>query len=217
MLPPGFDASSRPSMTKLSLLLWDVGGVLLTNAWDIPDRRLAARQFGLDAGEFERRHQKVVADFEKGRIDEEEYLSRTVFYTSRPFSRAAFQQFMRGRSRPHPAALDTARALRAQGEYVMATLNNESRALNEYRITSFRLPEIFHAFFSSCYTGHRKPEPEAYRYAVEITQRRPEESLFLDDRLDNVKAAATLGLRTLWVRDPERLRDDLVAAGVTIG
>ena len=204
-------------MTKVSLLLWDIGGVLLTNAWDLADRQLAAKQFGLDAAEFEQRHDRVVDDFESGRMSEEDYLAQTVFYTSRPFTRAAFQQFMRERSQPHPAALATARALRASGDYVMAALNNESLGLNEYRIATFHLSEIFHVFLSSCYTGRRKPAVEAYRYALEIAQRRPEECLFLDDRPDNVKAAVSLGLRTVWVRDPERLREDLAAAGVTAG
>ncbi len=50
----------------------------------------------------------------------------------------------------------------------MAALNNESRELNEYRIRTFGLTEVFHAFFSSCYTGYRKPDPAAYRYALDI-------------------------------------------------
>jgi putative hydrolase of the HAD superfamily len=201
-------------MSEPSVLFWDIGGVLLSNAWDLEDRRLAARQFGLDVEELERRHEAAVPDFEKGRIDEAEYLSQTVFYVSRAFSREAFQQFMRQRSHPYPSALAVARALRERGDYVMAALNNESTALNGYRIAQFDLRSIFHVFLSSCYTGRRKPDPEAYRYALELIQRSPEECLFLDDRRDNVKAAATLGLRTLWVRDPERLGDDLAGAGV---
>jgi putative hydrolase of the HAD superfamily len=204
-------------MPELSLLLWDVGGVILSNAWDHADRQAAAERFGLDAAELERRHEEVADEFEKGRIDEEEYLSKTVFYAPRPFSREAFQQYIRDRSTPLAHSLATARTLRRGGRYVMATLNNESRALNEYRIARFRLKEIFDVFFSSCCTGLRKPDPAAYLYALRMTQRDPEESLLLDDRLDNVKAATTLGLRTLWVRDPERLEEDLVAAGVAMG
>jgi putative hydrolase of the HAD superfamily len=203
-------------MPELSLLLWDVGGVILSNAWDHADRAAAAERFKLDAAELERRHEEVADEFEKGRIDEEEYLSKTVFYVPRPFTRETFQQYIRDRSMPLAHALATARALRVRGRYVMATLNNESRALNEYRIATFHLKEIFHVFFSSCYTGLRKPDPAAYQYALQLAQRDPEESLLLDDRLDNVKAAATLGLRTLWVQDPGRLEQDLAAAGVAI-
>jgi putative hydrolase of the HAD superfamily len=201
-------------MTKVSILLWDVGGVILSNAWDHAGRRAAADHFGLDAEDLERRHESVAADFETGRLDEEQYLSSTVFYAPRSFSRETFQRFMRARSVALASSLGTARALREQGEYVMVALNNESRALNHYRITTFGLKEIFHTFLSSCYTGRRKPDPDAYRYALEVTQRDPEESLVLDDRLENVEAAARLGLRTLWVRDPDHLREDLSLAGI---
>jgi putative hydrolase of the HAD superfamily len=99
----------------------------------------------------------------------------------------------------------------------MAVLSNESRELNEYRIRTFRLGPIFEDFFSSCYTGRRKPDPAAYRLALSVTQRAPEETLFLDDRAENVEAAARLGLRTLRVHDPGRLREELAKVGISAG
>jgi putative hydrolase of the HAD superfamily len=204
-------------MAKVSLLLWDVGGVILSNAWDHAGRQAAASRFGLDAEDLERRHEGVAEAFETGGIDEEEYLSKTVFFEPRSFSRESFQRFMQERSAAFESALATARTLRDRGEYVMAALNNESRALNQYRIVAFHLKDIFHVFLSSCYTGRRKPDPEAYRYALQVTQRDPEESLLLDDRLENLEAAARLGMRTLWVRDPVRLREDLALAGIAAG
>jgi putative hydrolase of the HAD superfamily len=204
-------------MAEVSLLLWDIGGVLLTNAWDRDDREAAAVRFGLDATEFERRHDALADDLESGRLDFDAYLGATVFDRPRPFSPAEFVAFVRDRSRPHPAALATARALRAGGRYAMIALNNESRALNEYRIATFRLTEIFDAFLSSCYTGRRKPAPAAYEYALEVTQRAPNEALFLDDRRENVDAAARIGLRTLQVGDPERLAEALALEGIGAG
>jgi len=204
-------------MPDVSLLLWDVGGVVLSNGWDAVARRKAEQRFGLDSAEFERRHREVEDDFETGRLGWEEYLARTVFYEPRPFSVDEFRDFMLSCSRPNPEAIATARAIRAQGRYVMATLNNESRLLNEHRIRTFGLAGLFHVFFSSCYTGHRKPNPEAFRYALQFLQREPEETLFLDDRPENVAAAARLGFRTLQVRNPERLREELSAVGVATG
>jgi putative hydrolase of the HAD superfamily len=99
----------------------------------------------------------------------------------------------------------------------MFALNNESAELNEYRITTFGLRDLFHGFLSSCYTGRRKPDPEVFRYALQVTQRAPDEALLLDDRRENVEAAAAFGLRTVWVRDPERIGEELVAAGVAPG
>ena len=204
-------------MAEVSLLLWDIGGVLLSNGWDQAARQAAAERFGLDPAEFERRHGQVETDFETGRTDLEAYLSATVFYLPRTFDREEFRRFMHARSTPHPVALAYARELRTAGRFVMAALNNESRDLNEYRIRTFHLREIFHLFLSSCYTCRRKPDPEAYRYALEITQRDLDEALFLDDRRENVESAARLGLRTLWVRDPNRIREELASAGIVAG
>jgi putative hydrolase of the HAD superfamily len=204
-------------MGKVSLLLWDVGGVLLSNGWDRAARVAAAEHFHLDPDDLERRHDRVVVAFETGRLDLDQYLASTVFEIPRPFTPAEFRAFMWAQSRPHPAAIACARSLRVGGEYVMVALNNESTELNEHRISSFHLREVFHAFLSSCYTGRRKPEPEAYEYALQVTQHAPEEALFLDDRRENVAAAARLGLRTLWVQDADRLREELAAEGIVAG
>ncbi len=204
-------------MPEISALFWDIGGVLLSNGWDRDGRRAAAAEFGLDADELERRHGRLADELETGRLDWDAYLASTVFDVPRPFSPAAFRAFVWGRSTVNSSAFDLARSLRAGGRYTMAALNNESRELNEFRIAKFRLPELFHLFLSSCYTGRRKPDPEAFRYALRLTQRRPGECLVLDDRPENVEAAAALGLRTVLVRDPSRLREDLLATGILPG
>ncbi len=202
-------------MPEIALLLWDVGGVLLTDGWDHASRAEAVRHFRLDPAEFERRHGLAEADFETGRLGWDGYLDATVFYEPRSFSRDEFRRFMLEQSRPLPGALETARAIRANGRYRMAVLNNESRELNEYRVRTFGLGELFDEFFSSCYTGRRKPDPTAYREALDVTRRAAEETLFLDDRPANVEAAARLGIRTLRVGDPSRLREELTALGIS--
>ena len=204
-------------MPRPALLLWDIGGVLLSDGFDRASRAEAVARFGLDAAEFERRHARAEVDFETGRLSWDGYLDATVFYEPRTFSREAFRDFVLAQSRPYPAAIATARSLRDTGRFRMAVLSNESRELNEYRLRTFGLVPIFDAFFSSCYTGLRKPDPAAYRLALSITQQAPEESLFLDDREENVAAAARLGLRTLRVHDPGRLGEELADAGVTAG
>jgi putative hydrolase of the HAD superfamily len=203
-------------VARISLLLWDVGGVLLSNGWDRASRAAAATRFQLDASELERRHAAVEVDFESGRLGEDGYLDRVVFYEPRSFSRDDFRAFIRAQSRPNSAAIATARALRTGGQYRLASLNNESRELNEYRIRTFGLAEIFDDFFSSCFTGRRKPDPAAYRVALDVTHHTPDETLFLDDRPENVAAADSLGIHTLRVLDPGRLREELERSGVTV-
>jgi putative hydrolase of the HAD superfamily len=204
-------------MGEPTLLLWDVGGVLLTNAWDREERATAATHFQLPLEELERRHAEVVEEFETGQLTLQEYLSHVVFHEPRPFSEEDFAAYMRSLSKPHPAALAAALSLRKQGRYLMATLNNESRELHEYRARTFHLGELFEVFFVSYLTGLRKPDPGAYRLALELTARSPEQCLFLDDRPENVRVAEELGIPAIQVSDPERLPEALSSLGVPPG
>jgi putative hydrolase of the HAD superfamily len=66
-------------LAKISAIFWDVGGVLLSNAWDREQRQGTLQHFGLDEVEFESRHEMLVSSFERGKITLQEYLERTIF------------------------------------------------------------------------------------------------------------------------------------------
>jgi putative hydrolase of the HAD superfamily len=195
-------------------IFWDVGGVLLTNAWDHTQRMAALEHFHLDEKEFHSRHEMVVSSFERGKISLDEYMDRTVFYRNHPFTREQFRDFMFSLSQPMPEVLAFARALAGSGKYFMGTLNNESRELNLYRIEKFGLREIFRLFVSSCFVGLRKPESGIYRLAIDITQINPEECCFIDDRALNLECAAKLGMHTIQMQTLEQLREELAKLGV---
>lgn len=202
-------------MPAIRAIFWDVGGVLLTNAWDHTERAQALEHFHLDQAEFHDRHEMVVSSFERGKITLDEYLDRTVFYRARPFEREAFRNYMFSLSQPFPDVLQFAQALGDSGNYFMGTLNNESRELNDQRIEKFGLRKIFRLFVSSCFVGFRKPERDIYRLALETTQITADECCFIDDRALNLECAATLGMHTIQMQSLEQLRGDLAKLGVT--
>ena len=103
------------------------------------------------------------------------------------------------------------------GEYLLATINNEPLELNERRIKQFQLRREFKAFFSSCFVGIRKPDEGIYRIALEVTQRQPEECLFIDDRELNLECARQMRMRTIHYQNAAQLRRDLAANGVKVG
>lgn len=206
----------RNLLATIRALFWDVGGVLLTNAWDRTERAAALEHFHLDEEEFHDRHEMVVSSFERGKITLDEYLDRTVFYRPRPFTQDAFRDFMFSLSKPLPEALACARGLSDSGKYFMGTINNESRELNYYRIEKYGLREIFRLFISSCFVGFRKPEKDIYRLALETTQIPAEACCFIDDRSLNLECAAKLGMQAIQMQTVEQLRDDLGKLGVSL-
>ena len=202
-------------MAKITTLFWDVGGVILTNGWDREGRRRAAEQYKLDWEDFQDRHQLVNTDFEVGRLTLEQYLERTIFYQSRPFTKEEFRAFMFAQSQSQPDTLAIVERLSRSKKYLMATLNNEALELNLYRIEQFHLRDYFTAFFSSAFLGVRKPDSGIYRLALQITQRAPEECLFIDDRALNLECARLLGM-TIHYQNPALLCDELQRNGVEV-
>lgn len=202
-------------MPAIRALFWDVGGVLLSNAWDHSERASAFEHFHLDVEEFKDRHEMVVASFESGQVTLDEYLGKTIFYRARPFTRDEFRGYMFSLTRPFPDVLAFAQSLADSGKYFMATINNESRELNDYRIEEFGMRTIFRIFFSSCFVGLRKPEPGIYRLALETTQIPAGACCFIDDRVANLENPAKLGMHTIEMKGLNELRSELAKLGVT--
>ena len=59
-----------------------------------------------------------------------------------------------------------------------------------------------------------KPDPAIYELVLERLETRPAETLFIDDKLANIEAARALGFVAIQFSTIEKLREDLVAAGL---
>ncbi|HKO16699.1 MAG TPA: HAD family phosphatase [Gemmatimonadaceae bacterium] len=198
-------------MSDIHQVFFDIGGVLGTNGWDREQRAAAVERFGLDADDFQYRHEETVGAFESGEITLDEYLDVTVFWTSRPFSREEFRGFMFALSEPWPDSIAVALALRQASRARMATLNNEAEELNTMRIQRFGLCAMFDVFFSSCWLGVRKPTRDLYERVLGMTQADPRRSLFVDDREQNLAPARALGMRVVQFRSAAQLERELRA------
>lgn len=199
---------------SIDLVLFDIGGVLGSNGWDREQRMAAVERFGLDDEDFQYRHEEMVGALEAGQISLGEYLDVTVFCDGRTFSREEFTSFMLAQSVPWADSIAVARELAASAAVRLATLNNESEALNNYRIERFGLREIFPTFFTSCWLGVRKPTHEIYTRVLGMTQADPKRTLFIDDRVQNLHPAVALGMQSIHFESAGQLRSALAARGL---
>ena len=205
---PDFAATGVRPLT----LFWDIGGVLLSNGWDRDQRRAVVTQFGLDADDFQERHKLIVPELEMGRLSLDNYLSQTVFHRPAELTRPAFVTAMQAQSAPNEAALGLLREL--AGGCRMYALNNESRELNAYRRQKFSLDGPLLAFFSSCYLGMAKPNPALFSLALDLAGVEAGQALMIDDRLQNVEAARSVGMQAVHFTDAVQLRRDLGVLGI---
>ncbi len=202
-------------MPPFDVILFDVGGVLLSNGWDHRERTAAVEQFHLDAQELEARHMRVFEAWERGEIDMNAYLGAAVFYEPRDFSRDEFVDFMLAQSQLlADGAMPILKELSASNCHMIGALNNEARETNEFRFGKYDLRRYFRVALSSCYVGLRKPEPAMYRRALDILGKPPRRVLFIDDREENVAGGAAAGMTAIRFTGEAPLRKDLETLGV---
>jgi putative hydrolase of the HAD superfamily len=197
-------------MFPFDVVLFDIGGVLLTNGWDHSERKVVVEQFKLDGAALEARHMKAFERWERGEITLNEYLNAVVFYEPRSFSREEFFSAICAQTKKLPdGAMCILKELAASDKCMLGSLNNEALETHEYRVKTFGLHDFFRFTFTSCYMGIRKPDPRIYRRALGILGARAERSVFIDDRLENVAAAAALGMKAIRFTGADALRRDL--------
>lgn len=197
-------------MFPFDVILFDIGGVLLTNGWDHCERSVVLEKFGLDKTAFEARHPRPNDAWERDLLTAREYLDATVFYEPRAFTHEDFLEALFAQSVPLPqTGLGILQELAASGKWMLGCLNNEAREPNEFRLQRYGLRDYFDVTLSSCYVGLRKPEPAIYRRAIDILGAPAERILFIDDRQENASAAAAAGMKALRFEGAEQLRRDL--------
>lgn len=65
-----------------------------------------------------------------------------------------------------------------------------------------KLEDLFETVFLSYEMGLMKPDARIYQKVLERAGLKAEETLFLDDNADNIRAAAELGIETIHVQKP---------------
>ena len=206
-------------MAEIRTIFWDIGGVLLTNGWDHGQRTRVLTGLGLGMDElaaYEARHEAANYTWERGLSTARDYFDKTLFYKPQAFTFEELWPLVQQQSQvKYPASFEVLAKLAASKKYSLATLNNESRELNDYRVEQFELDKYFGFFVCSGYVGEMKPLPGIYKTALEIAHRRPETTIFIDDKQENADAATALGMHGVrFTGDAEVLVADLNKLGV---
>jgi len=179
----------------IDALFLDVGGVLGTNGWGRDSRKLACQKFGLDEAEVDERHRMTFDAYEIGKLTLPQYLERTVFYKPRDFSQQDFIDFMISRSQPYADMIEFVSAIKKKYDLKITVVSNEGRELTLHRVEHFKLRDFVDAFVFSCFARFRKPDPDIFSLALNISLHPAERTLYVDDRSLFVEVAQGFGMQ----------------------
>ena len=96
-----------------------------------------------------------------------------------------------------------------------AIVSNMGDAVHEYMVRELDWLGRFDVLVWSYQLRVAKPDPAIYRYALERLRTLPGETLFLDDKAENVETAAKMGMKGLIFSTVEKLRADLIDSGLS--
>lgn len=201
---------------SITTLFVDVGGVLLTNAWDRPARKRAAEKFKLDLAEMNDRHALTFDTYETGKLSLEDYLTRVVFYEDRGFSRDEFKAFMFAQSQRLPDMIEFVQALKDRHKLRVAVISNEGRELTAHRMRTFSLADVADFFIFSCYVHLRKPDVDIFRLALDVAQCDPARVAYLDDRAMFAEVTTSIGIHGIHHKDAASTRSALARLGLAL-
>ncbi len=111
-------------------------------------------------------------------------------------------------------ALALAREIKARGVR-LAILSNMPHDLLAYVRREFQWLDEFEVKVWSCELGVTKPDPAIYRHCLKALGCEPGQTLFFDDRPNNVEAARELGMEAHIFESAEQARA-IVRAGVNM-
>lgn len=89
------------------------------------------------------------------------------------------------------------------GDSVLANIEREFKWIHDFDVLVW-----------SYQLGIAKPDPDIYRHTLDRLQSAPEETLFIDDKYENIQAAWALGMKAIQFSSLDQLRSSLLESGL---
>ena len=189
-------------------IVFDWGGVLVVNT--VSQMILsAADHLGVAyeklTGEM---RQHLVSDFSKGIISEDEFWGHIcdAMSVGRPRVPSLWKQVMMTYYVEQQDVFDLVTRLKTTGYKIGLLSNTEMPVVELFDELGYNQ---FDATIFSCKEGVCKPDRKMYQIACQRLDVQPRETVFIDDKEENVRGARNAGLHAILFVSPEQIRKEL--------
>jgi putative hydrolase of the HAD superfamily len=193
-------AIQAPSQKRsIRAVVFDYGNVLCLEQ-TLEDMKGMAVVCGIPHERFSELYWKLRPPYDRGDIDGPAYWAAVVGQQGLGLSRDHTERLINLDSesitRPNPGAVQWAKLLHHEG-FPLSLLSNMPLELSRHVSKSFPSLRTFDHLIYSCDFGSIKPELAIYRSCLELLKADPQDILYLDDRAENIEAAACLGINSV--------------------
>jgi putative hydrolase of the HAD superfamily len=180
-------------------VIFDYGNVLCLEQ-TVEDMKGMALVCGIPHERFSELYWKLRPPYDRGDIDGPAYWTAVVRQQELDLSRDQITTLIKLDSesitRPNRGAVQWAELLHHEG-FPLTLLSNMPLELSRHVTKFFPSLSTFEYLIYSCDYGSIKPELSIFRDCIELLKVPPQDILYLDDRTENVEAAAGLGINSV--------------------
>lgn len=185
-------------------IFWDIGGVL-ERTEDFTPRQKVSDRLGVEITELSHLFFGHSDNFrvQLGEITPEEHWEnvRERLDLTEEEMITAREEFFAG-DRLDMDLVNTIRQLKQ--DYCTVVLSNYTANLRGRIMDEWQIDDAFHHIIISAEVGLMKPGPGIYQLALETIGCAPEETVFIDDSIDNVEGARGVGIHGILFTDPRQ-------------
>jgi FMN phosphatase YigB (HAD superfamily) len=191
-----------PSQPPFTAIVFDIGDVLFQ--WS-PDTKTSISSKTLHSI----LNSPTWFDYERGRLSEHDcYVAISKeFNVDTSDVRNAFDQARKSLQANHDF-MGLVRELKAQANGRLQVYAMSNISLPDWDVLRTKPAdwEIFDDIFTSGAVGERKPNLAFYRHVIAATELQPRRTIFVDDKLENVLSARSLGFTGIVFDDPSEVK-----------
>jgi len=173
----------RSQKRSVRAVVFDYGNVLCLEQ-TLEDMKGMALVCGIPHERFSELYWKLRPAYDRGHIDGRDQIATLIKLDCESITR------------PNQGAVQWEELLHHAG-FPLTLLSNMPLELSRHVTKSFPSLSTFEYLMYSCDCGSIKPEASMYRNCLELLKAAPQDILYLDDRAENVEAAARLGINSV--------------------
>ena len=157
----------------------------------------------------------LFVDLMEGKMSEDEYIEKLISITKWNISIEKFKSIMRKvLNKKMPGTIDVLRKVKQTNKYTLVLLSDNVKEWVEYVEKTNKDLDIFDYKFFSYELGTIKEDNITFVKVLDKIKAKPEETLFIDDLMTNIKSAESIGITGIQFLSADKLENSLKEKGI---
>ena len=198
----------------IKAIIFDWGGVLIRNPTPTLTK-IFSELLNITKKEFIFLYSRYEDAFQRGKLSEDEFWDRICndLNIKKPSIKSLWNYAFRISYKENKKVFSLASSLKKNGYKIGFLSNSEVSSMDVFLEKNYK---IFDAIIFSCKEGFRKPEKEIFEIIISKLYVSPKESVFIDDKKENLDGAKKIGMKTILFKNYNKLIDELKSISIKL-